>query len=196
MKDLILNPDKFFKEIANKPTNLKVPILIILFASMAISLNSILFIIYLPEPSGMNKYFYLTIMFIALFVMFFLYLSILWLVIAGISHIALIKLFNGVGNFKKMIEVVGYVNIPILVGLSFNIILQILGYWTNTSYKIMDAISTLSFAVICIWEVLLFAKGIQYTYNLSFKKSLIIPIFTFLLIAILNTSSTLSFYGV
>jgi len=139
----------------------------------------------------------MTIMFMAMFLIFLVYFFILWLVIAGISHIALIKLFNGVGNFKKTIEVIGYVNISILVGLVFNIILQILGNWTNTSYKIMDAISTLSFVVISIWGVLLFAKGIQYTYNLSFKNSLMIPIFTFLLIAILNTSqSILSFYGV
>jgi len=100
MKSLISNPDKFFENIANKSANLKVFMLAILFNSMAISLNSLLFIVYIPSSSQAG-YFYLISMFIVLFGIFFIYLLILCIVIAGVSHIVLTKLMGGVGTFKK-----------------------------------------------------------------------------------------------
>ena len=186
MKYLISNPDKFFKDIANKPANLKVFVLCILFSSVLISLIPLLFIAYIPS-SSQGSYSYLLSMFIVLFGIFFIYLLILNMVVAGVSHIILTKLLGGVGTFKKIMEIIGYVNGILAVGITFDIILQIITYQFNASYGIVDKISMLSYIMISIWAMLIFAKGIQYSYKLNFKKSLIIPFVIFLLIVVLNS---------
>ena len=186
MKYLISNPDKFFKDIANKPANLKVFVLCILFGSVLISLIPLLFIAYIPS-SSQGSYFYLLSMFIVLFGIFFIYLLILNMVVAGVSHIILTKLLGGVGTFKKIMQIIGYVNGILAVGITFDIILQIITYQFNASYGIVDKISMLSYIMISIWAMLIFAKGIQYSYKLNFKKSLIIPFVIFLLIVVLNS---------
>jgi len=80
----------------------------------------------------------------------------------------------------------GYVNGILAVGITFGTILQIITYQFDASYGIVDKIFMLSYSIIFIWAMLIFAKGIQYSYKLDFKKSLIVPFIVFLLIILLN----------
>ena len=173
MNDLILNPDKFFKEIVTKPMNLKLPLIIVLLWSL---ISSVVILIPMVYFEGVEDVVLLILKFIILFISTFLSNVVILLIIAGLSHIVLIKLFNGIGDFKKMLEIIGYVSFVYLIEIIVALIIQIVSILTNTVYYDGDYIIKLMDIVASLWAMLLFAKGIQYNYKLTFKISLVIPL--------------------
>ncbi|ACX72185.1 Protein of unknown function DUF2143 [Methanocaldococcus vulcanius M7] len=191
MNDLILSPDKFFKEIVTKPMNLKLPLIIVLLWSLVSSVVILTPIIYLE---GVEDVMLLILKFIILFIATFLSNVVILLIIAGFSYIILIKLFNGIGDFKKMLEIIGYVSFVYLIEMTVALIIQIVSILTNTVYADGDYIIKLMDIVVTLWAMLLFAKGIQYNYKLTFKKSLVIPFLIFLLNFLSNMTDYINIY--
>lgn len=87
LKELILNPNDFFKNLANKEVSLKTPFLIVLTFSVFMSIytyytTSIMFKIFPPDMQGM-----MSMMMIITAVSSLVGGVIAWLLIAGVMHL-------------------------------------------------------------------------------------------------------------
>ena len=181
MRDLLLNPDKFFKENANKPANIKILAIVVLIQSIIASLILSLQIVYIPNILKTEMLLFFVTLTTLVMVLTFIVTMALLVVVGILSHIILTKMLDGEGDFKKMLEILGYSEIVYIFQLFFTLVVEIIVLQTFTPYWVMNDIFDLTLVIFALWAMLLFAKGVQYSYKLPFKKSLIVPFILFLL---------------
>jgi hypothetical protein len=156
--DLMANPDKFFQDVGAKPYNYYVPLIAILLNTMASMLATL-------HKENLLAGIVVTVVVIAISIMVLLILMLLYAtVMYALLYIIKLKKLS----LKKIIEIVAY---GFIISAFGNIILEILYYLGNSTLpRWLDNLINLIFVV---WMCLIWAKGIQHTYNLKFNKSLI-----------------------
>ncbi|XRO76344.1 YIP1 family protein [Methanocaldococcus sp. 10A] len=194
IKELILNPNNFFKNLTNRKVSLKEPFIIVLIFSILIAISayistSILYKIFPPQYQQIMA-FTKIIGLISTFIGGF----IAWLIIAGIMHLISIA-FKGEGSFKKTLSFVGYGFIPNIIGALITI--PIAYYYLSQIHiqpltitqlqnpivvkMIMKQIipktliytnALIGFAV-TIWNLYIWTYAIKYARNLELKKAFI-----------------------
>jgi len=106
IRDLILDPDKFFRELSNREPSLLTPFLIVLTLSVLNTIYayykfSVMASFFPPDMQEL----------LSIFLVFALLTSFLggfigWVLVAGIMHLVSI-LFKGKGPFKRTLEFIG-----------------------------------------------------------------------------------------
>jgi len=205
IRELILNPDNFFKNLSNKESSLIMPLLIVLTLSVLNSIytyyeTSIMFNLFPPDIQ--SKMSILMIFSVASSVIGGF---IIWLFIAGIIHLISMA-FKGERSFKRTLEFIGYGFLPNPIGSLISILV---GHYFLSSVQVPTltmeqlqnptvaekAISSIipktmvytnlliNIAVI-LWNLGLWTYGIKYARDLELKKAFIvalIPVVLFLI---------------
>ena len=196
-KDLILNPDKFFRDLSNKEPSLIPPFLIILTLSVLNAIHayyttSVMMNLFPPEMQSN-----MSIILIVSMLSAFLGGFIGWLLIAGIMHLISI-VFKGEGSFKRTLEFIGYGFFPNIVGV---LITMLVSYYflsniqiptltmeqlqnPEVAEKILSSIipdtmtytTTLIDIAVTLWNLGLWTYGIKYARNLDLKKAFIVAL--------------------
>ncbi|ABR56109.1 YIP1 family protein [Methanococcus aeolicus] len=197
LKELILNPNDFFKYLLNKEVSLKTPFLIVLIFSVLMSAysyytTSIMFKIFPSDMQGM-----MSMMIIITAVSSLVGGFISWLLIAAVMHIISMA-FKGVGSFKRTFEFTGYGFIANLIALCITIPI---GYYFLSSAhittltvaqlqnpavvkQVMSSIlpktmiytNLLVGIAVSLWNLSLWTYGIKYARNLELKKAFIVAL--------------------
>lgn len=197
LKELILNPNDFFKNLANKEVSLKTPFLIVLTFSVFMSIytyytTSIMFKIFPPDMQGM-----MSMMMIITAVSSLVGGVIAWLLIAGVMHLISMA-FKGEGSFKRTFEFTGYGFLPNLIALFITIPI---GYYFLSNVhiptltmaqlqnpavvkQVMSSIipktmvytNLLIGIAVSLWNLGLWTYGIKYARNLELKKAFIVAL--------------------
>ncbi|WP_292460143.1 YIP1 family protein [Methanothermococcus sp.] len=197
IKELILNPDNFFKNLSYREVSLKTPFLIVLIFSVFMSIytyytTSIMFKIFPADMQSM-----MTISMIIAAVSALVGGFIAWLLVAGVMHLISMA-FSGVGSFKRTFEFTGYGFIANLIGLCITI--PIGYYFLSNAHiptltmanlqnpiivkQIMSSIfpktmvytNLLVGIAVSLWNLGLWTYGIKYARNLELKKAFIVAL--------------------
>ncbi|MBW9220203.1 YIP1 family protein [Methanothermococcus sp. SCGC AD-155-N22] len=197
IKDLILNPDKFFRDLSSKEPSLIIPFLIVLAVSVLDAIYMYfrtLVMINLFPPDIQSK-----ISIILAISLLFSLLSrfVVWLLIASLMHL-ISAAFDGEGSFKRTLEFTGYGFLPNLIGLL--IIIPISYYFlsnvqipTLTMEQLQDPtvvkkiISSIipktmlytTFLIdiaVILWNFGLWTYGIRYARNLDLNRAFIVAL--------------------
>ncbi len=197
LKELITNPNDFFKDLSYKEISLKMPFLIVLIFSVLMSIytyytTSIMFKIF---PSDMQSMMALSTIIAAVSALVGGFIS--WLLIAAIMHIISIA-FKGEGPFKRTFEFTGYGFLPNLIGLCITI--PIGYYFLSNAHiptltmaqlqnpivvkqvmssifpKTMLYVNLLIGIAVSLWNLGLWTYGIKYARNLELKKAFIVAL--------------------
>ncbi|XRO75714.1 YIP1 family protein [Methanocaldococcus sp. 28A] len=214
IKELILNPNNFFKNLANREISLKEPFIIILIFSILIAISayistSIIYKIFPPQYQqimAFTKIIGLVSTFIGGFIA--------WIIVAGIMHLISIA-FKGEGSFKKTLSFVGYGFIPNIIGALITI--PIAYYYLSQIHiqpltisqlqnpivvkMIMKQIiprtliytnALIGFAV-TIWNLYIWTYAIKYARNLDLKKAFIVALIPTVIFGLYQLYSVLKF---
>ncbi len=214
IKELILNPNNFFKNLSNKEISLKEPFIIVLVFSILIAIStyistSILYKIFPPQYQqimAFTKIIGLVSTFIGGFIA--------WLIISGIMHLISIA-FKGEGSFKKTLSFVGYGFIPNIIGVLITI--PIAYYYLSQIHiqpltitqlqnpiivkMVMKQIfpktliytnALIGFAV-TIWNLYIWTYAIKYARNLELKKAFITALIPTVIFGLYQLYSVLKF---
>ncbi|AEF96609.1 Yip1 family protein [Methanotorris igneus] len=197
IKELILNPNNFFKNLADKDVSLKTPFLIVLMFSVLMCIysyytTSIMFKIFPPDMQNM-----MSIMRIISAVSTLVGGFIAWLLIAGVMHLISMA-FKGEGSFKRTFEFTGYGFLPNLIALCITI--PIGYYFLSNAHvptltmaqlqnpavvkQVMSSIipkpmvytNLLIGIAVSLWNLGLWTYGIKYARNLELKKAFIVAL--------------------
>ncbi|MBW9222667.1 YIP1 family protein [Methanothermococcus sp. SCGC AD-155-C09] len=205
IRELILNPDNFFKDLSSKESSLTTPFLIVLALSVLNSIytyyeTSIIFNLFPPDMQSK-----MSIIMIFSIVSSFIGGFISWLLIAGVMHLISMA-FKGEGPFKRTLGFIGYGFLPNLIG---SLITILVGYYFLSNAQVPtltmeqlqnptvaeEVISSIipktmvytnlliNIAVI-LWNLGLWTYGIKYARDLELKKAFIvalIPVVLFLI---------------
>ena len=202
IKELILNPNGFFKDLSYKEISLKTPFLIVLVFSVLMSAysyytTSIMFKIFPADMQGM-----MSMMMIITAVSSFVGGFISWLLIAAVMHLISIA-FKGEGSFKRTFEFTGYGFLPNLIALFITIPI---GYYFLSNAHIptltmaqlqnpvivkqvmssiiprpMLYVNLLVGMAVSLWNLGLWTYGIKYARNLELKKAFIVALIPIIL---------------
>ena len=197
IKELILNPNGFFKDLSYKEISLKTPFLIVLVFSVLMSAysyytTSIMFKIFPADMQGM-----MSMMIIITAVSSLVGGFIAWLLIAAVMHLISIA-FKGEGSFKRTFEFTGYGFLPNLIALFITIPI---GYYFLSNAHIptltmaqlqnpvivkqvmssiiprpMLYVNLLVGMAVSLWNLGLWTYGIKYARNLELKKAFIVAL--------------------
>ncbi len=123
IKGTIRYPIKTFKEITEREINLKRPFLIVLVLGILTILVTwallTKMIFSIPEEvKGL-----LTFGFILGVIFTFIGIFVMWAIQAGILHLFAFGLFKGEGNYKKLLELIGYAYFPQIFAITINLII-------------------------------------------------------------------------
>ncbi|MFZ1897410.1 Yip1 family protein [Methanoregula sp.] len=115
LKDLLINPERFFRQVLGEKEQLRVPGLIILAGAVAAAISgyfagSLSAGMMEPVLQGMEPLIVLVTVVATFFGTF-----IAWVVWAGVLYL-LSKIFGGMGSFSHCLEVVGYGYVPQVIG--------------------------------------------------------------------------------
>ena len=206
IRELILNPDNFFKDLSSKESSLITPFLIVLALSVLNSIYTYYGISTILNlfPSDMQSN--ISIIIMTIYVLFsFIGGFIMWLFVAGMMYL-LSMVFRGEGSFKRTLEFIGYGFLPNPIGSLISILV---GHYFLSSVQVPTltmeqlqnptvaekAISSIipktmvytnlliNIAVI-LWNLGLWTYGIKYARDLELKKAFIvalIPVVLFLI---------------
>ncbi len=214
LKELILNPNDFFKNLSCKETSLKTPFLIVLIFSVLMSAytyytTSIMFKIF---PSDMQSMMSIMIIITAVSSLVGGFIS--WLLVAAVMHIISIA-FKGEGSFKRTFEFTGYGFLPNLIALCITI--PIGYYFLSNAHiptltmaqlknpvvvkqvmssiipKTMVYVNLLIGIAVSLWNLGLWTYGIKYARNLELKKAFIVALIPTVLFGIYQLYSVAKF---
>lgn len=185
MIDVLINPDRFFREKSKKEVSLKMPFLIVL--AMAI-IAAALSILLLAKVMGVLPKEALPIISIGAAIgtiVGFIGAFLMWMVYAGIFHTISI-VFKGKGRFKKVFEFVGYGFIPSIISSIIGLVVIIYALPTmnisledpelmkqtllDNQYLQMSKIINIIFL---LWSANIWIFGIKYARNISTRDAAI-----------------------
>ncbi|ADG13975.1 Protein of unknown function DUF2143 [Methanocaldococcus infernus ME] len=202
IKELILNPNNFFKNLANREVSLKTPFLIVLTFSVFMSIytyytTSTMFKIF---PSDMQGIMSMMMIISATSALVGGFVS--WIIIAGIMHI-ISMVFKGEGSFKRTLAFVGYGFLPNIIGLLISI--PITYYFLSNAHiptltmeqlqnpevlkqviksmfpKSMLYTNLLIGLAVTLWNLYIWTYAIKYARNLELRKAFIVALIPTLL---------------
>ncbi|WP_456420116.1 Yip1 family protein [Methanocaldococcus infernus] len=202
IKELILNPNNFFKNLANREVSLKTPFLIVLTFSVFMSIytyytTSTMFKIF---PSDMQGIMSMMMIISATSALVGGFVS--WIIIAGIMHI-ISMIFKGEGSFKRTLAFVGYGFLPNIIGLLISI--PITYYFLSNAHiptltmeqlqnpevlkqviksmfpKSMLYTNLLIGLAVTLWNLYIWTYAIKYARNLELRKAFIVALIPTLL---------------
>jgi len=209
IKKLILDPDRFFKDLSRKEPSLTTPFLIVLASSILGAINtyytsSVLMKMFPPDIQSV-----LTIITVFSIIFAIIGVFVSWLLIAGIAYL-ISMVFNGEGSFKRTLEFIGYGFFPNLIGILITI--PIVYYFLSNiqlptltkemleqieknpdiakeiiSSLIPDTMSHATFIIniaVTLWNLALWTYGIKYARNLDTKSAFIVALITTVLLLI------------
>ena len=197
IKDLILNPDKFFRELSTREPSLLPPFLIVLTLSVLSAIHayykfSVIANIFPPDMQEL----------LSMFLVFTLLTSFLggfieWVLVAGIMHL-ISALFKGEGPFKRTLEFIGYGFFPNIIGVLLTIFISyyfLSGVELPTltmeqlknpevAREILNSIlpKTMKYTMalieiaVLLWNLVLWTYGIKYARNLDLNRAFIVAL--------------------
>lgn len=185
MIDVLINPDKFFRERTGKESSLKIPLIIVLLIGVIGAASSTLILSRImpalpPEAAQASSFIIIFGVISALVVVF-----IIWAIYSGVFYLISMA-FKGEGKFKRVLEFVGYGFIPSILG---GIIALLLMWYalpgiqislddpqmlqeTLTKSPIMK-LSTLVSIIFTLWSANIWIFALKYARNLSLKNAAI-----------------------
>ncbi|WP_456374636.1 YIP1 family protein [Methanocaldococcus sp.] len=214
IKELILNPNNFFKNLVNREISLKEPFIIVLIFSILLSIysyytSSVMFKIFPPDMQSM-----LSFMTIISAISAFIGGFVAWLLIAIVMHIISMA-FGGKGSFKRTFEFTGYGFLPNLIALCITIPI---GYYFLSNVHIpalsMEQLknpiivkmvmkqifpktliytNTLIGFAVTIWNLYIWTYAIKYARNLELKKAFITALIPTVIFGLYQLYSVLKF---
>lgn len=197
IRDLILDPDKFFRELSNREPSLLTPFLIALTLSVLNTIYayykfSVMASFFPPDMQEL----------LSIFLVFALLTSFLggfigWVLVAGIMHLVSI-LFKGKGPFKRTLEFIGYGFFPNIVGV---LLTMLISYYflsglelptlateqlknPEVARRIITSLipMTMKYTLalieigVLLWNLVLWTYGIKYARNLDLKRAFIVAL--------------------
>lgn len=196
---IILNPMSFFREKSNEKFNIKIPFIII-FSISAISFGIgyiLMEKMLIDTPNDIKRFIVLGSIFSLM--IGFLLIFFMWFLKASSFHITSI-LLKGQGDFRKLFELIGYAQFPLIFSSIFVLIIiflytppinimsitnpQIVKDILNNElgFKLAKIVGRFAF----LYSIFLSAIAVREVYSISNKKaaaSVIIPILLYLIIS-------------
>ena len=195
MLDLLLNPNKFFKDRANTEPEIIIPMIIMLVSGIISGINAYVVTGILKEAMPEEIAQLMVIGQMVGFVGAVIMAVVIWFVFSAIFY-GLSKLFKGTGSFKKVLEITGYGYVPWLFGtiLSTAVFLSIApsihippfdltdpeqaaeagnllkNIFTENSYLLISWVVGIIFI---IWAANLWIFGVFYTRKIKLKFAVI-----------------------
>ncbi|GBF35996.1 Yip1 family protein [Methanofervidicoccus abyssi] len=195
IKELILNPDRFFRDLSNKEPSLTTPFIIIFILSVLDAIYTCVYFYYFFLTSAgfdlcsSDILVILTVSLIFIILVAFLSISIGWLLAAGIMYL-ISKLFKGKGSFKRTMEFTGYGYFPTIIGVLISILVSYYFFSNNqvltpeVADKIYTFITPIGI-VTTLWTLGLWTYGIKYAMNLDLKKAFVVALLLVVLLFII-----------
>ena len=216
LKELILNPKDFFKNLKEKEPSLKEPFLIVLIFAIMLTIHtyfttSKIFQIYPVDFQKMMS-FMLIITAISTFIGAF----VSWLIIAGVMHLISMA-FKGEGSFKRTFKFTGYGFVPNIIALLVTVpisyyFLSNVDVPTLTMSQLQNPeiikqvvssiipknliyMNLLIGIAVSLWNLGLWTYAIKYARNLELKKAFIVALIPTVLFGAYQLYSVLKLLG-
>ena len=185
MKELLTNPDKFFKERMMKDVDMMPPFVILFIIGIISTVASTLLLSKILEAAPKESVIFISFGAIIGVIFGISSVCLMWFLLSCIFHTITI-LFSGNGRFRRVFEFVGYGFTPFIFS-SVIALLAILHVASSTPFlsddyqllsqnimqhPFMQAISILNIFLI-IWCANIWIFAIKYARNLSTKNSII-----------------------
>jgi len=177
---ILARPIKTIKEITNEKVTLRKPALIVFITAVFSSVGRILVIQKLSEGSNeIVKFIYIgdIISVVASIAGAFVF----WAIIAGVFHLIALVL-GGKGDYRKMLEILGWAYIPQIFGAAIWVIVLLnllpilpINVDLNTINQLIESYETIEVTKIAqrifmYWSLILLGIGVYYDHKLSKLK--------------------------
>ena len=124
MIDVLINPDRFFREKSKKEISLKIPFLIVLVMAIIATALSILILTEMMGALPKEVVPFVPVGAVIGAIGGLIGTFVMWMIFAGIFHTISIA-FNGDGRFKKVFEFAGYGFIPSIISSIIGLVAMI-----------------------------------------------------------------------
>ena len=196
MIDVLINPDRFFREKSKKEISLKIPFLIVLVMAIIATALSILILTELMGALPKEVVPFVSVGVVIGAIGGLIGTFVMWLIFTGIFHTISIA-FKGEGRFRRVFEFVGYGFAPSIIGSIIGLVVMIYALPTinfslenpelmkqtllDNQYLQMSRIINILFL---LWSANIWIFGIRYARNISTRDAAItvsIPVGIYLL---------------
>ena len=124
MIDVLINPDRFFREKSKKEISLKIPFLIVLVMAIIATALSILILTEMMGALPKEVVPFVSVGAVIGAIGGLIGTFVMWMIFAGIFHTISIA-FNGDGRFKKVFEFAGYGFVPSIISSIIGLVVMI-----------------------------------------------------------------------
>jgi hypothetical protein len=195
MIDILIDPDRFFREKSKKKVSLKMPFLIVLIMAIIATASGILMLTEMMGALPKEAAPFISIGAIIGAIGGLIGVFAMWVIYAGIFHTISIA-FKGEGQFRKVFEFVGYGFIPSIISSIIGLVAMVYALpainfslepelmtqaLLDNQYLQMSRIINILFL---LWSANIWVFGVKYARNISTRDAaitVIIPVGIYLL---------------